>query len=131
MLFRSWVAISFSKGSSQPRNQIHVSCIVGRFFITEPSGKPIYIYIEYLSISRYLITFVINGLRLGNIVFHMIDILKQELEFALIDLLRVLSEELSLLGRHLEPIFPHLGVVSRIITVLFISMTSFSICCIT
>ena len=27
-----WVAISFSRGSSQPRDQTWVSCIVGRFF---------------------------------------------------------------------------------------------------
>ena len=27
-----WVAISFSRGSSQPRDQTRVSCIVGRFF---------------------------------------------------------------------------------------------------
>ena len=27
-----WVAIFFSRGSSQTRNQTHVSCIVGRFF---------------------------------------------------------------------------------------------------
>ena len=27
-----WVAISFSRGSSQPRNQTWVSCIAGRFF---------------------------------------------------------------------------------------------------
>ena len=27
-----WVAISYSRGSSRPRNQIHVSCIIGRFF---------------------------------------------------------------------------------------------------
>ena len=27
-----WVAISFSKGSSQPRNRTQVSCIAGRFF---------------------------------------------------------------------------------------------------
>ena len=29
-----WVAISFSRGSSWPRVQIHVSCIAGRFFTT-------------------------------------------------------------------------------------------------
>ena len=34
-----WVAISYSKGSSQPRDQTRVSCIVGRFFTTEPKGK--------------------------------------------------------------------------------------------
>ena len=27
-----WVAISFSRGSSQPRDQTQVSCIEGRFF---------------------------------------------------------------------------------------------------
>ena len=35
-----WVAISFSRGSSQPSDQICVSCIAGRFFTTEPPGKP-------------------------------------------------------------------------------------------
>ena len=36
-----WVAISFSRGSSQPRNQTQVSCvscIAGGFFTTEPPG---------------------------------------------------------------------------------------------
>ena len=27
-----WVALPFSRGSSQPRNQTRVSCIAGRFF---------------------------------------------------------------------------------------------------
>ena len=27
-----WVAIPFSKGFSQPRDQTHISCSVGRFF---------------------------------------------------------------------------------------------------
>ena len=31
-----WVVISFSQGSSQPRDRTHVSCIAGRFFTTEP-----------------------------------------------------------------------------------------------
>ena len=37
-----WIAISFSRGSSQPRDTTHVSygsCTVGRFFTTEPPGK--------------------------------------------------------------------------------------------
>ena len=37
-----WVAIPFSRGSSQPRDQTYisfVSCIAGRFFTTEPPGK--------------------------------------------------------------------------------------------
>ena len=35
-----WVAISFSRGSSQPRDLAHISCIAGRLFNTEPPGKP-------------------------------------------------------------------------------------------
>ena len=34
-----WVAISFSRRSSRPRDQTHISCIAGRFFATEPPGK--------------------------------------------------------------------------------------------
>ena len=34
-----WVAISFSRGSSQPRERTCISCLAGRFFIPEPSGK--------------------------------------------------------------------------------------------
>ena len=39
----SGLPFSLSRGSSQPRDQTHiccVSCITGRFFTTEPSGKP-------------------------------------------------------------------------------------------
>ena len=35
-----WVAISFSRGSSQPWDQTRASCI-GRFFTTELLGKPV------------------------------------------------------------------------------------------
>ena len=34
-----WVAISFSRGYSQPRDQTRVSCIAGGCFTTEPPGK--------------------------------------------------------------------------------------------
>ena len=40
-----WVAISFSRGSSQPRDQTCVSCIsciAGGLFNPEPPGKPAY-----------------------------------------------------------------------------------------
>ena len=38
-----WIAIPSSRASSRPRDQTHVSCIfciAGRFFPTEPPGKP-------------------------------------------------------------------------------------------
>ena len=39
-----WVAISYSRGSSQPRDQTHVpcvSCIAGGFFTRVLPGKPL------------------------------------------------------------------------------------------
>ena len=36
----SGVAVSFSRGSSRPRDQTHVSYFAGRFFTTEMLGKP-------------------------------------------------------------------------------------------
>ena len=39
-----WVAMSSSMGSSQPRDWAQVSCIAGRLFTTEPSGKPSELY---------------------------------------------------------------------------------------
>ena len=35
-----WVAISFSRGSSWPRDWTYISCIAGGFFTTEPLRKP-------------------------------------------------------------------------------------------
>ena len=40
-----WVAMPSSRGSSWPRDQIHVSCVActaGRFLTTEPPGSPFY-----------------------------------------------------------------------------------------
>ena len=34
-----WIAISFSRGSSSPRNRTGVSCIAGGFFIAEPTRE--------------------------------------------------------------------------------------------
>ena len=34
-----WVAMSFSRGSSRPRNRTYVSCLAGGFFTTEPPRK--------------------------------------------------------------------------------------------
>ena len=35
-----WVNFPFSRGSSQTRDRTQVSCIAGRFFTSEPQGKP-------------------------------------------------------------------------------------------
>ena len=36
---REWVAMTTSRGSSQPRDQTQVSCIAGRFFTIRASGE--------------------------------------------------------------------------------------------
>ena len=36
-----WVAMPSSRGSSQPRDRTCISVLAGRFFITEPLGKPL------------------------------------------------------------------------------------------
>ena len=40
-----WIAVSYSRGLSRPRDQSHISCLASRFFTTEPFGKTIYTYI--------------------------------------------------------------------------------------
>ena len=46
--------VSFSRGSSWPRDQTHVSCLAGRFFTTEPPGK-------YHQSSAYSQMYVTSG----------------------------------------------------------------------
>ena len=50
------VAISFSRGSSQPRDQTHVSCLAGGFFITESPGEPIVYNIDKILSHKREIT---------------------------------------------------------------------------
>ena len=45
-----WVAMPSSRGSSQPRDQICISYIAGRFFTAEPLGKPLKKYMLHKSI---------------------------------------------------------------------------------
>ena len=51
-----WVAIPFTREYSQPRGQTCVTCIVGRFFTSEPPGKP------YRSINNKFVLFSVTKL---------------------------------------------------------------------
>ena len=59
-----WVAMSSSSGSSQARDQTCVSCgfcIAGRFFTSEPQGKPwlhVRKYFGYVGLNNILISSV-------------------------------------------------------------------------
>ena len=58
-----WVAICFPKGSSWPRDRIQVCCIAGRFFTTEPLGKPqneSFIVTNWPSLSLLIILIKLN-----------------------------------------------------------------------
>ena len=55
-----WVAISSSKGSSQPRDQTQVFCIAGRFF-TIRAKREVHIYIHiytYIYIHTYILWYI-------------------------------------------------------------------------
>ena len=45
-----WAAIFFSRGSSQPKDQTHISCLAGRFFTTMPPGKPFHVLLYLILI---------------------------------------------------------------------------------
>ena len=47
-----WVAWPSSRKSFLPRDRTQVSCITGRFFTTEPLGKPLADVIKYLKVER-------------------------------------------------------------------------------
>ena len=50
-----WVAISFARGSSQPRDRTHVSCLASRFFTPEPPGKPQQMFTTHLFCATHLL----------------------------------------------------------------------------
>ena len=62
-----WVAIFSSRGSSQLKDQTHVSCTAGRFFTTEPPGslqrKETNMEIQYLNVvindNQKILSFII------------------------------------------------------------------------
>ena len=46
-----WVAISSSRGSSQPRDPTHISCTADGFFTTAPPGKPCKLTLKYVIVA--------------------------------------------------------------------------------
>ena len=49
-----WVAMPFSRGSSQPRDQTQVSRIAGRILLSEPPGKSVNTGMGSLSLHRWI-----------------------------------------------------------------------------
>ena len=55
-----WVAIPFSGGSSQPRDQTQISCIAGRFFIVWATGEAVLKHPSILLSYKLLSSFVLS-----------------------------------------------------------------------
>ena len=49
-----WVAFSFSRGSSQPRDRTQVSCIVGRFFTSWATREALFSVVDGINRSWWL-----------------------------------------------------------------------------
>ena len=73
-----WVAIPFSRGSSQPRDRTQVSCTAGRFLPSEPPGKPLLI----LSHSIFAGKTTVSLLALGQQRFQTIVFIPQTFTWA-------------------------------------------------
>ena len=57
-----WVAIFFSRGSSQPRDRIWGSCIACRLFTDQQQGKPCFLGIFHLNGSLSSVNMYVHSL---------------------------------------------------------------------
>ena len=55
-----WVAISFSRGSSRPRDRTPISSTAGGFFTTVPPGKPSSLYILDLCLNWVFVSLLLS-----------------------------------------------------------------------
>ena len=60
---QEWVVISFSRGSSRPRDQTQVSCIAGRFFTSWYQGRLLYCYCSNNTLLSFSNLVVSDSLR--------------------------------------------------------------------
>ena len=63
-----WVAISFSRESSRPRDRTWVCCIMGGFFTTEPPGK--FLDTHYLYVDWKLQEIIFRGAKFILEMYH-------------------------------------------------------------
>ena len=64
-----WVAIPFSRGSSQTRDQTRASLIAGRFFIVQATGKPTCFKQPDYDVSSYSLYICFLCLRFFEVVW--------------------------------------------------------------
>ena len=75
-----WVAISYSRGSFQPRDRTCIPCIAGEFFTAEPPGKPF--NKNELLLLLFSCWVVSNSLQPGELQHTRLPAIHHLLEFA-------------------------------------------------
>ena len=108
-----WIAISFSKGSSRPRNRSHVSCISGRFFTDWVMGQCEYPDTKTFSVSFWFISMIaqlqkfFSLLRLKSIdPSHSLTLVPFSVPLLLAQSKFQEQSILSFLHMHFQPPFP-------------------------
>ena len=61
-----WVAISFSMGSSTPRDQMHISSLAGRFLNTEPPGRVRLIMLNIVAMLLFTDLFILTSSQISR-----------------------------------------------------------------
>ena len=79
-----WVAISSSRASSQPRDQIHISCIAGQLFTTDPPEKHVFQVLDPFQISDFQIFFLFTFLMVSFEILKFYILMKSNLCFFLL-----------------------------------------------
>jgi len=74
-----WVAISSSRASSQPRDQIHISCIAGRLFTTDAPEKHVFQVLDPYQISDFQIFFLFTFLMVSFEILKFYILMKSNL----------------------------------------------------
>ena len=72
-----WVAISYFRGSSWPRDQTQVSCVVGTFFTISATRETHYLHTFHAFIAYLTLFFlIVLGCTVSNLVHTVADLLK-------------------------------------------------------
>ena len=131
-----WVAISFSRGSSQPRDGTHIFCTKGRFFTTSATWDKNYpgCFRSVVSINSHYIPGVVNAMYYGPGLFLQLFlqrstgassgcmaknwcfwtvVLEKTLESPLEIILKEISPKYSLKGLMLKLKLPYFGHLMR------------------
>ena len=71
-----WVAMPFSRGSSQPRDRTQVSCMQAGSLPSEPQGSPV--YAQLLSVLLFYVSDPVQTVLTSRIIFIFLPFKKED-----------------------------------------------------